>query len=547
MFKKITKEELISIIIFCMSFLLFTLYNLSANELTYDRMWTFHMTQKIALGELPYKEINIIITPLFYQLGAVLFNVTGQANFAMYSVYGGIIGAFLTLLCYKVIKELTSKRMLSVFATLILTNITGILGETNYNTLLLALILTIVLLEMRKEKFENKNKYNIFIGIVTGLCAATKHTVGGITILATLILPIIKKMYLKEEGGLKEITNKLVGIMLIGMPYFCWLVGAGVFKDFIDLAILGMFDFAEKNNSGSFFNLLSLLGVAGVFAAILLVHEFKKQGIIEKKWLVIALYAMACLTYGIPLFNFYHILISCFVTMMIIMALIIKFIGEKPRIAFLAILITLVLIRILIKSSVLETDEVAEVGRWDTLNAVHYWMFWVFMIYMAIFSFLKRYKIALTGAFIIMFVIPISTNMYMWRCNLKENNKYYIPEYSCIGVPDDEMKDIMEVNEYILKKEAEGYNVRILDIIASKYMIPLHRNNYKFDLMLNGNLGYNGEEILIKEISEIENILILRQKQEVEEIEMQQPEEIDQFIEQNYIKIGEINDLEIYN
>ena len=109
------------------------------------------------------------------------------------------------------------------------------------------------------------------------------------------------------------------------------------------------------------------------------------------------------------------------------------------------------------------------------------------------------------------------------------------------------MKDIVEINKYIKQMEAEGYNVYVLDVIASKYMIPLHRNNYKFDLMLNGNLGYNGEKTLIEEINEIENIIILRQKPEVETIKLQQPEAIDKFIEENYIKIGEINDLEIYN
>ena len=130
---------------------------------------------------------------------------------------------------------------------------------------------------------------------------------------------------------------------------------------------------------------------------------------------------------------------------------------------------------------------------------------------------------------------------------VEENNKYYVYEYSCIGVENEVLKDIHEIDKYILEKEKEGYKVLILDIDASKYMVPLHRNNYKYDLLLNGNLGFNGEKRVIAEISELENLLILRQKPEKETEKIQQPKNIDTFIEENYKYIGEINDLEIYN
>lgn len=547
MLKKITKEEIISIIIFFISFLLISSYNLTDNTVAYDRMWTFHMTQKIAMGELPYKEINIIITPLFYQIGALIFNITGQANFAMYSLYGGLIGAFLALVSYKVIKELTSNKMLSVFATVILSNIMASLSTPSYNLLLLAFILTAALLEMKKENSEKKMKYNIFIGIILGLGAATKHTVGGVVLLVSLLLPLIKGKCFSENGAIKEIINKCIGILIVGIPYLIWLISTGIFNDFVDLTILGMFEFAEKNTSGSFFNLMSLLSVSAIFAVFFMVSELKKQGINEKKWLIITFYAIASLTYSVPLFNFYHTLISSFISILMIMALIIKFAGEKPRNAILATLVALVIIRMFLKASVAVELMTNELGRWNALNTMQYWVFCTILEYTTVFCLLKKYKTSIAMACVAMFIVPIAFNLYIWRSNVKENSEYYIPEYSCVGATNEDMQDVVEVNEYILKKEVEGYNVRVLDIIASKYMIPLHRNNYKYDLMLNGNLGKNGEEALIKEISETENILILRQKPEIETIDMQQPEEIDKFIEKNYKKIGEINDLEIYN
>ena len=59
MLKKINKNEIFQSLIFVIGFMVFLFYNLATNNLSYDRMWTFHMTQKIAMGEIPYSEINI--------------------------------------------------------------------------------------------------------------------------------------------------------------------------------------------------------------------------------------------------------------------------------------------------------------------------------------------------------------------------------------------------------------------------------------------------------------------------------------------------------
>lgn len=550
MLKKIKKEEIISIIIFCLGFLIFLSYNLADNNITYDKIWTFHMTQKVAMGEIPYTEINMIITPFFYQLGALLFNITGQANLFMYSVYGGLIGAFIMLMCYKLIKEITKNEFLSIVATCLMTEIISIVYETNYNLLLLGLILSVILFEIRKEKSDKKTKYNIFIGILLGLCAATKHTVGGITLLISLILPIIKKIYLKEEKVcLKEITNKLIGIAIVGVPYFVWLILAGNLKDFIDLAILGMFDFAEKNTIGTFFNVFSLMGTSAVFASIMLFYTYKKENKCNKEWLIIALYAIVAMTYSVPLFNFFHVFISNIIPMVIIMCIVINFGKDKTKNTFLIMLVAYTIFKVIIAistSQIVSSD--AEIqSRWSDLLSIRNSLYYIFVFLIVFSTLINKVKVAAFSSTLAFIIIPLGLNMYMWKTNVKENNKYYIYEYSCIGVKNEVLKDVQEINQYVLEKEKEGYKVLILDIDASKYMVPLHRNNYKYDLILNGNLGYNGEERLISEINDIENLLILRQKPEKETIDIQQSEGVDKYIEQNYKRIGEINDLEIYN
>lgn len=508
------------------------------------------MTQKVAMGEIPYAEINMIITPLFYQLGALLFNVTGQANLFMYSIYGGIIGAFIMLMCYKVIKEMTSNEFMSIVGTCLMTEIFTIIYETNYNGLLLGLILSVILFEIRKEKSNKKKKYNILIGVLVGLCAATKHTVGGVILLIALAFPILKALFLEEKDGwLNEIGNKFIGIAIVGIPYFLWLLIAGNLKEFIDLSILGMFDFAEKNTAGTFFNIFFLMGVSAVFASIMLFDTYKKNNIIKKEWLIIALYAVASMIYSVPLFNFFHVFISNIIPMIIIMCVVINLGKNKTKNTFLITLLAYTLFKVLIFISMPQTaDSATEMQtRWGELLSIRNYFYCFCMFLIVILALFNKVKVAAFGGILAFVIVPIGLNLYIWKTNVEENNKYYIYEYSCIGVENEVLKDIQEINQYILEKEEEGFKVLVLDIDASKYMVPLHRNNYKYDLLLNGNLGFDGEKRVIEEIGEIENLLILRQKPENETENMQQVKFIDTFIEENYTYFGEINDLEIYN
>ncbi|MBO5178755.1 MAG: glycosyltransferase family 39 protein [Clostridia bacterium] len=285
MLKKINKNEIFVSLIFIIGFSIFLFWNLSNNIVAYDRMWTFHMTQKIAMGELPYSEINIIITPFFYQLGAVLFNLFGRADFVAYSVYAGIIGGFLSLISYKLIEEVTQKESMSFFASLFCIFILSTFAETNYNTLLLFFILWAMYLEIKKEKSDRKQIYNILLGIALGLCAATKHTVGGVVLITSIIISLLKKCILKENV-LKEIAYKILGVCVVGIPYLVWLIFNGILDEFLDLAIFGMLDFAEKNTSGSFFNCVFFVNIVVIYSTFLIFNYFKENGEKNKSWLI---------------------------------------------------------------------------------------------------------------------------------------------------------------------------------------------------------------------------------------------------------------------
>jgi len=66
MIKNFIKKNLDSIIIFLIFFLLIFVKNVCDTNINIDNIWNFHMIQKVSLGYIPYKEINILIPPLFH-------------------------------------------------------------------------------------------------------------------------------------------------------------------------------------------------------------------------------------------------------------------------------------------------------------------------------------------------------------------------------------------------------------------------------------------------------------------------------------------------
>ena len=77
-------------------------------------------------------------------------------------------------------------------------------------------------------------------------------------------------------------------------------------------------------------------------------------------------------------------------------------------------------------------------------------------------------------------------------------------------------------------------------------MINLNKNNGIFDLAFLGNLGIEGENKLINEIEQLDNTLILIQKDE-EKVFWQESKKVREYILKKYEKIGEIQEYSIYN
>lgn len=229
----------------------------------------------LSLGQIPYKEFNTIV-PIFSSLVYSTFLFLHRSLITVY-----LEQAFLmTVMSYFSFKLIGKKTWLFLFITLlpIPFNFYGIYG-IGYNFILILLFIILIYLE------EN-NKSDKLIGFVIGLSILTKHSVGVFFIIPSII---------KYRKDLKRLFTR-IGFMCIPLFLFLiYLIITGSFIDFINLAVLGLFDFSNSNKSKDIF-LLIIMGILVIYS----LYKFIKN----KNYDYLYLFCMSSIV--LPVINIYH-------------------------------------------------------------------------------------------------------------------------------------------------------------------------------------------------------------------------------------------------
>ena len=149
------------------------------------------------------------------------------------------------------------------------------------------------------------------------------------------------------------------------------------------------------------------------------------------------------------------------------------------------------------------------------------------------------------SSFIVIFML-----IRLYATCISETNNYQIitdasSPFYLMRVSSENFEKIPKMVNYIKEKNNNKKNVIIISSDSCLTMIPLKQNNNAFDLAFKGNLGYNGENNLIKKIKSLKNteFLIYTNK---EDCFWQESETIREFITKNLTKTCEILNYSIY-
>lgn len=262
-----------------------------------DESTLFNETKKMADGLTIYKDINVLVTPLFFYVGAVILKIFG-VNYFVFRLYA--VGIWLFL--YGVVSQLLRQRQVSklvIFLDLLLMTLflkEVMVVSANYN--MLAIGLSLLALLKYLEKGERDRKFYIQQGILLFLIFMTKQTIGAYHFLATAIC----ELFLRSEKWKDKIKywgwySLPIGI---GMLVYCaYLWGIGSLYEFIDYAFLGMLEFRQNATRESYVIGLVLVNVVPV---IFLWNQKKLE--VEQK--ILFLYSVVMLLIAYPILCEFH-------------------------------------------------------------------------------------------------------------------------------------------------------------------------------------------------------------------------------------------------
>ena len=257
---------------YVIAFIIFLFTLLFFNVRNADTVWNYGMAHAIRLGEIPYKDFNIISMPLYPLIMSLGLFI--KDTYFVYILEQAIFCVVLFFFIYKLLDKKTILYFLLISIPLFSIYL------PNYN--FLAFLLVVILIYLEKQKKVN-DKY---IGIILGLLFITKHTIGIVFILLSLL----------STFNFKKITKRLIYLFIPILLFIIYLLITNSLYDCINLSILGLFDFGKSNNSIS-----PIFLIISILLLIYNIYLFKKNPKDKYNY-----YLLSSFSFIIPIINMDH-------------------------------------------------------------------------------------------------------------------------------------------------------------------------------------------------------------------------------------------------
>ena len=470
--------------IIIISILIITGFILNVEAQAGDELWNFANIYKIYNGNQIYSDINVIITPLFFVIGNLLFKLL-SANILVFKLYDLIIAISLILVVYLILKKSIKDKKISMIVVMcfIFYFIGIFIGGANYNTLALVFcFIGIYYIISHKEK-----RNYILQGTIAFIIFLIKQNMGVYYILGLVIYELfinrkIKEILITSITFLAELIITLAIFQMNGNLY-----------NFMDFAFGGIGEFASKNASFT-----TVAGLSAILINLLItiasIYIIKNQKIeikeeVKENLKIFCSFLLPLTLVIYPIANEYHTRMSYILTIIIVVYIVYQFI-EGIKI-----------------NKILQIVFCAIVGL----------------------------AISFSVFLLINYIIKINSKEYKFEVD---------SPYFGILMKEEKYEDLKQIDEYIMQNEKNGIKVKILSHQALWYVTPLKQNNGVMDLPFKGNLGSRGEDGLIDDIKKLYNTKILLQKEK--DKKYQESEKVENFIKENYEKVEEIGIFEVY-
>lgn len=457
-----------------------------------DELWNFSNIYKMYDGGLLYNSDNTITTPIFWLIGLTMFKIFG-ANFFVFRIYNVIIFTLLFTELYLIFKKINlGKKISAIIVTIMnILSISYVTSGANYNVLVIVMELLGIINLLKNE---SNIKTIIKQGIILFLVIFTKQNVGVIYLLSLMIYFILQGTSSKKI--VEKITKLNLIYILAGVLSILALLimkNIGNLGGFVNYAIMGIGEFSSKNANLKIITIANyVLTSAFIILLVNIVNMVKPYSDKEKNNVeILTIFAITNLFIMYPLANSYHVFFALLILVIDLTYIIFIFIENNTK-------------------YIKWKDNICK-------------------------------KIISINVLIVIFLIGLSTPHIIK--NFGSNN--ICSQFYGAEITGETINQIKEVDNYMIEQQYNNINVIILSQNAALYNIPLKRKNGKYDLPFLGNLGKEGEEGLIMEISKMTHTQILIVKDE-KDMHGQESKKVRKYIIDNLNKVGEIQEFYIY-
>ena len=477
-----------------------------------DELWNYNFASNISKGLVPYKDFNMVQTPLLPLINSIFLMIFGNELIVM-----RILACFLCagnlFMMYKILNLLNVNKGIGLFSVITVFYVLKDHFCIDYNFAVLFVLLIIIYIEIKQrmsiKKLRNINnelelnrenisilnfniKVDLLLGILAGICIALKQSTGliiAIVLIGYNILMVRSKkdfmIYLKIVG------IRTLGVMIPLVLLLIYLLITNSFTDFWDYCVLGLKTFNNKIPYLKLFdNELDYIKVSCVLMPILIIALFI-LAIIKRKDVLLILTSFAIASYSVvyPIADEIHFLIGIF-----------------P--GFVLLFYSLdILIKTITRKKIIEI-----------------WLKY-FLIFMA------------TGL-----TLWYGYEVFPEVKNYFQTEKSDLEHFSNIIVTDYTYEKIKVIESF---EKVQEQTVYILDSEAALFHIPMDIYYKDYDMFLKGNLGSNGEEGQIERLEEKENIIVLIKSDGVA-LNWQNPNKVRDYIKNNMEYVGTVLYFDVY-
>ena len=252
-----------------------------------DDIWNYNNSRVMTMGEVPYRDYNLLQTPLFFFLFSLPLHI--QRSLFVYRLTSAVMLVAEAFVFYRV----TSRRTGHLWGLIGAALLVAFMDIATYNSM----FFVVVCITYSLLCAEGSKKRAFLLGMLCALSILFRQT-SGVVLNAVVIIFIVKNVSLR-----KYIIQFTVGWAAILAPFAAILIATGSFFAFWDYCFFALFTVGSSNARimDTSYAML-LIAAAGIIIDIILMRKNK-----DKTDLYHLVFGIVLLTVSLPIIDMMHI------------------------------------------------------------------------------------------------------------------------------------------------------------------------------------------------------------------------------------------------